>query len=130
MNTRRLFGSIMVIVLAAIAEQSPAQEEMRFVDNTVFEKPARGSVAFEHDSHNETSGIEECNTCHHVYENGKFIDYDSSEDQYCSDCHDLHASGKMVSLRNAFHRNCKGCHLKRRAGPIMCGECHFREVSQ
>lgn len=126
MKRLHLFAPIVLSCLLLITLPGWAQDEMRFVDNSIFGKPSRGPAVFEHDSHNETSGIDECNTCHHVYENGTFLDYDSSEDQSCSDCHGLYASGTIISLRNAFHRNCKSCHLKSKAGPIMCGECHLK----
>ena len=49
----------------------------------------RTSVPFEHDTHNENADIYECNLCHHVYEDGKLLEDESSEDSSCSDCHDL-----------------------------------------
>ncbi len=109
-------------LLPIIAAQ--AQEDMQFVDNTVFEKPKRPPARFEHDNHNDISGIEECNTCHHVYADGRLVEDDSSEDQSCSDCHGIDPAGNRPSLRRAFHLNCKGCHQQQGAGPVMCAECH------
>ena len=129
MKRMRLIVPMAVIAMMSIPIHGSAQDEMRFVDNTVFEKPSRSPAIFEHDNHNEVSGIDECNTCHHVYENGKFLDYDSSEDRSCSDCHGLNASAGTISLRNAFHRNCKGCHMKSKAGPVMCAECHQKTAA-
>ena len=104
-----------------------AQEDMQFVDNSVFENPKRPAARFEHDAHNETAGIEECNVCHHVYTDGKLVEDESSEDQSCAECHTLEPSDKQPSLRRAFHLNCKGCHQQEGAGPIMCAECHQNE---
>lgn len=101
-----------------------SQEDMAEIDNSVFGSPERTPVAFAHDEHNEKAGLEECNACHHVYENGVISEDESSEDQQCSDCHELEASGDTPSLMNAFHKNCKGCHMEKKAGPFMCGECH------
>ncbi|MDY6792480.1 MAG: cytochrome c3 family protein [Thermodesulfobacteriota bacterium] len=101
-----------------------SQEEMTFVDNSVFPKPERTSSVFRHDEHNEKAGIEECNQCHHVYEDGKLMQDESSEDRRCSDCHELKSTGSAPDLMKAYHMNCKGCHLKQKKGPIMCGECH------
>lgn len=100
------------------------QEEMAFLDNRVFDKPIRTPAVFRHDEHNETAAIEECHECHHIYENGKKLDDESSEDQRCSDCHDKKDAGNKLALRKAFHKNCKGCHIQKKRGPVMCGECH------
>jgi len=103
-----------------------SQEDMQFIDNSVFDRPQRTQAAFNHDEHNEAAEIDECSECHHIYEDGKFMEDESSEDQRCSDCHELISNTNMPSLRKAFHKNCKGCHQGRNAGPIMCGECHLK----
>ena len=120
----RLGCIIGVSVLVLTVAQGFSQEEMRFVDNSVFERPVRVPVVFEHDIHNETAGMEDCSVCHHLYEDGKLIEDETSEDQACSECHPVDGSGDKPSLRRAYHLNCKGCHLKESAGPIMCAQCH------
>ncbi len=100
-----------------------SQEDMKHIDNEVFESPQRPAVAFAHDAHNEKAGIEECNRCHHVVRDGIPVDDESSEDQRCADCH-LETQDNPLPLMKAFHLNCKGCHEERKAGPVMCGECH------
>lgn len=103
-----------------------SQEEMEFISNSAFEKPVRTASVFKHDQHNETAGIEECNECHHVWEDGKKLEDESSEDQSCSECHDLDGANGRLPLAKAFHTNCKGCHKQKKAGPVMCGECHVK----
>jgi hypothetical protein len=103
-----------------------SQDDMEVVDDEGFLKKQRPPVVFRHDAHNETAGIEECNECHHVYENGVKLEDDSSEDQSCSECHDEKGAGNQPDLKKAFHLNCKGCHLEQKKGPIMCGKCHVR----
>jgi len=103
-----------------------SQEDMTEVDPSVFSNSQRTAAVFKHDAHNEEAGIEACNECHHVYEEGKFVEDASSEDQRCADCHGLEAEGNKPSLVKAFHTNCKGCHVKKKNGPILCGECHVR----
>jgi hypothetical protein len=103
-----------------------SQEDMTHVDNSDFENPQREASVFRHEEHNEAAEIEECNECHHVYENGQKLEYDSSEDQRCSECHELNSAGNPPSLLRAFHANCKECHLQKKKGPIMCGECHVK----
>jgi hypothetical protein len=38
--------------------------------------------------------IEDCNECHHVYEDGEKLEDESSEDSSCSECHEEKGSGK------------------------------------
>ena len=103
-----------------------SQEDMEVVDNEGFSKKQRPPAIFRHDAHNETAQIEECNECHHVYENGEKLEDESSEDQSCAECHDEKSNGNTPGLKKAFHSNCKGCHLEQKKGPIMCGKCHVR----
>ncbi|MEW5909130.1 MAG: acidic tetraheme cytochrome c3 TmcA [Thermodesulfobacteriota bacterium] len=123
---------IMVMVAALFASAlfmitAYSQEDMTVVDQSVFKNPQKPPSLFKHDAHNEKAKIEECSECHHVYEGGKRVEGESSEDKRCSDCHRLESSGREPSLTRAFHTNCKGCHQKNRKGPIMCGECHVRQ---
>ena len=119
-----IFILTLVVVPAFLFVSAYSQEEMAFVDNSGFTKPERTPSIFRHDEHNEKAEIEECNACHHVYENGKLMEDESSEDQRCSDCHELKASDKKPALMKAYHTNCKECHMKQKKGPVMCGECH------
>jgi hypothetical protein len=113
-----------VIVFVFVLFSVNSQEDMERVDNSAFKHPQRVSASFRHDEHNENAGIEDCSECHHLYEDGKKIEGESSEDQYCWDCHGLKASGSRPALMKAFHINCKGCHLEQKQGPVTCGECH------
>lgn len=103
-----------------------SQEDVTNVEDSAFEEKMRPAVPFLHDKHNETAGIDECNTCHHVYEDGKKIEDDSSEDQECSECHTPNNGDNPLSLVKIYHLQCKGCHQEKKAGPIMCSECHPR----
>ncbi len=103
-----------------------SQEDMEVVANSAFQNPQRPPSVFAHDSHNERAGIEACNECHHVYEDGRKLEDESSEDENCSECHGPRDEGRAPSLTKAFHRNCAGCHMEKKAGPVMCGECHRR----
>lgn len=100
-------------------------------DDTVFKLEAFGTLerpisAFDHDTHNEKAQVEDCSICHHVYENGKKLEGESSEDQACSDCHTLKAQGNQPGLRMAYHQQCKNCHIEKKKGPVACGECHVK----
>jgi hypothetical protein len=127
MGKKALFtlSAFMICVVFLVAAHS--QEDMKFVIVDVFENPQRPAAIFRHDEHNETAEIEECNECHHVYdENGKLLEFESSEEQLCCECHELQQSGRKPALMQAFHTNCKGCHQKNKIGPIMCGQCHVK----
>ncbi len=124
MKNNLLIVLTVMLVSVFILVSANSQEDMERVDNRVFKNPKRISALFRHDEHNEKAGLEHCKECHHLYENGKKIEDESSEDQYCSDCHELKASGRTPALMKAFHMNCKGCHLDQKQGPITCGECH------
>jgi Class III cytochrome C family len=101
-----------------------SQEDMEVVDRDSFPHPERVASVFYHDAHNEAAEIDECNECHHVYEEGIKLEDESSEDMTCSECHAIERSDGQPDLMRAFHQNCKGCHLSEKKGPIMCGECH------
>jgi hypothetical protein len=118
---------LFMIVSLLFYVSADCQEDMRFVNADAFENPQRPPTVFNHEEHNERAEIEECNECHHVYDDeGKLVEDESSEDQFCSDCHELEASGKKLALMKAFHTNCKGCHKEKGNGPVMCGQCHVR----
>lgn len=119
-----LFGALLLSTALLVTAYS--QEDMMVVDNTVFLQPERPPAVFEHDDHNDAAGIDECQECHHIYEDGVLLEDESSEDQMCSECHDLEPAGTMPGLMKAFHLNCKGCHQEEKKGPVMCGECHRR----
>ena len=126
MKKTKLFV-LAIILFSGIAVLSGySQEEMTIVDNSVFDNPMRTSAVFRHDEHNEAAEIEECNECHHIYEDGQKVEDESSEDSRCADCHEKEGSGNQLGLRKAYHTNCKGCHLEKKKGPVMCGECHVK----
>ena len=121
--TALVIASLLIGVLMISAF---AQEDMTVVDDPGFYVMQRPLPVFQHDAHNEKADIEECNECHHVYEDGKKVEDESSEDESCSDCHELKDVENVPGLRKAFHFCCKGCHVAKEQGPIMCGTCHVR----
>ena len=127
---KRRFPVILVIAIIPFLMILPAlgQEDMVVVEGDSFEVQRRPPAVFRHDDHNEAAEIEECNECHHVYENGERLADESSEDQRCADCHTEKAIDNQPGLRKAFHLNCKGCHQSKKQGPVMCGECHDRRT--
>ena len=126
MNKSVLLIAVTIVFSLLVFVTAYSQEDMTHVENYYFENPQREPSVFPHEEHNEAAEIFDCNECHHVYENGQKLEYESSEDMLCSDCHELEAVNGQPSLLRAFHGNCKDCHLEREKGPIMCGECHVK----
>jgi predicted CXXCH cytochrome family protein len=126
MMKKGVFLLIAPLLVGILLIPAFSQEDMVVVDDGGFTKKQRPPAVFRHDEHNEIALIEECNACHHIYENGEKSEDESSEDQSCSECHDENGSGNKPGLRKAFHTNCKGCHHENKKGPIMCGQCHVR----
>lgn len=117
-------GCIIFAIPVFFLLSAHSQDDTSVIDKSVFEKPQRPASIFDHDEHMEVAEIEECNECHHIYEDGKKVADESSEDQMCSECHELGDAGNTPGLMKAYHKNCKGCHLAQKKGPVMCGECH------
>lgn len=121
-----LFG-IFFLATLFVGFSAYCQEDISFVRDSAFTERMRPPVPFLHDEHNEMADIEDCNECHHVWEDGKKLDWDSSEDKECSECHLSQDSGHThMDLIKAYHDMCKGCHMSQKAGPIQCSECHIR----
>lgn len=114
-----LFG---LTVLGSVWAQQDAWERM---DNSVYDHPRRPAVVFDHDEHNELAGVDDCAICHHVWEDGKLVADESSEDTACYECHDMKKGPKnAMALTNAYHTQCRTCHSKEGKGPLLCGQCH------
>ncbi len=116
--------SVLFAVFATITGYT--QEDVKTVNDSAFKEKMRPPVRFEHDTHNENALIEDCSVCHHVYEDGKKVEGESSEDRKCSECHIKDNPTDTMPLVRVYHLRCKGCHIEKKAGPIMCGECHMQ----
>jgi len=127
MIKNKFYIFVLIIVSMLIFVSGYAQDDMVVVDNSVFDSAQRNPSVFKHEEHNEKADLEDCNACHHIYQDGKLVEDESSEDQSCSDCHELKKSGHTPGLMKAFHTNCWGCHKEKNAGPLMCGECHIKK---
>lgn len=107
------------------ADEAPIRME---VSAQAFDTLRRPAALFDHDTHNDNAGIDDCAVCHHVWEDGKLVADESSEDTPCSDCHSISAGpDNTVSLANAFHTQCRSCHVDKGQGPLLCGQCHKRQ---
>jgi hypothetical protein len=117
----------LVSMLVLVFASAYSQEDMEVVSNEAFDDPQRPPATFYHDTHNEAAGLDDCNECHHIYdEAGVKSEDESSEDQACSECHGDADEGSKPGLMKAYHLNCKGCHLSEKKGPILCATCHVK----
>jgi hypothetical protein len=129
MKNRALMAFVLLVlaVLALVAGSAVySQEDVATVRDSAFGNRMRPPVPFVHDDHNEKAGIDDCNVCHHVVEDGQVLEDESSEDMECSECHLAAAGAKPIELIAVYHLRCGGCHREQLAGPVMCAECHPR----
>ena len=128
MEKRSLMAMIVVAVFGVMffVVTSHSQDDVTTVDDSAFTEHMRPPVPFAHDEHNEAAEIDDCSVCHHLYEDGKLVEDESSEDYECSECHTSEQDSFPMALVQAYHDRCKGCHMERKAGPVMCAECHPR----
>ncbi len=116
--------SIFVAAVAVIVVTAYSQENVKSVQDSAFKTKMRPGAVFFHDEHNKKAEIDDCGTCHHVYKDGVKVEDETSEDMECSECHRI--NGNPVPLVTKYHLRCKGCHEEKKAGPVMCSECHIR----
>ncbi len=101
-----------------------AQQDIFTIEDEAFVKRFRPHVIFPHQAHTEMKSIKGCNDCHHVFQDGAWVENEDSIGRKCSECHDDEDSGHIFNLIKVYHLQCKGCHLRQKAGPVLCGECH------
>ena len=73
MRTTNLLISTLLIGIVLAMTTAWSQEDMTVVDNAAFDNPQRPPSVFVHDEHNEAAGIDDCASCHHVYEDGDAV---------------------------------------------------------
>lgn len=131
MNKPRIIIGILLVLglMAGLAVGDAVRDELERMDTSSFESPRRPGAVFSHDDHNAVAELEEdCALCHHLYEDGRLVADESSEDQLCSDCHGLKSTpDNGISLEVAYHKRCRECHFDRAKGPVLCGECHVKK---
>ncbi len=115
-----------IFALCVLMAFSPAfaQEDVITVEDSAFGSRMRPPVPFAHDAHNEAAAIDDCGVCHHVYKDKKRVEGEESVGSECSECHLSREEGYPFDLVKAYHLMCKECHLQKKAGPILCAECH------
>lgn len=127
MNKKTMIRMAVIIALFTLP-LAPAfsQEDSSVFNSEAFSSRQRLIPVFGHDEHMECADIEDCYVCHHLYENGKLVPEESSEDMTCSECHKVDPDNGSTKLLSAYHKLCQDCHWKQKKGPITCGECHVK----
>lgn len=127
MKTKILIMSFILLTLGAWGYAFGQDDDLEAdrMDTSAFETIRRPAALFDHDDHNEKAGLEDCAVCHHVWEEGKIVEDESSEDMACSECHGLRPGPEnTMALANAYHTQCRTCHSDVGKGPLLCGQCH------
>lgn len=123
---RYIVSCSVVLCVTLCGVSAFSEDEYVWFQLEPFGKLERPVSVFDHDEHNEKAQIEDCARCHHVYEDGKLVEGESSEGIGCAECHTLEAQGSQPGLRMAYHKQCKDCHVEMKKGPVACGECHVK----
>ena len=126
MTKKTIIWATLIILAAIWPSQGALGDDQDSVFNLdAFPSRERPVAVFDHDAHLEYPNIQECYVCHHLYEDGKLVEEESSDDMYCIDCHALDESQDGAPrLLMAYHKRCQGCHEQESKGPLTCGECH------
>ena len=121
-----LFVIVAGLVFSFAFTPAYSQEDITVLKDSAFKNRQRPAAVFVHEEHNEKAEIEECNVCHHLYQDGKKVEDESSEDMNCSECHKVKSGSLTRPLMKGYHDLCKSCHRANKAGPVTCGECHLK----
>ena len=112
--------------------------EKATIKSPLFTKPTKAPVEFTHKMHNEDYKVA-CESCHHVYKDGKNVWKEGDAVQKCDACHTeatiegekkLPPDQQKLNLKLAYHNNCQGCHQKLKKdkpdtkAPVTCTGCH------
>lgn len=89
----------------------------------IFGKLERPQVVFDHGKHSDAFKKEGCETCHPANKEGNLI-FEYPFKQVMKD---------KESMMNPYHEKCINCHKKRvkekkKGGPLICGDCHRKEL--
>jgi len=121
------FAAAMMMGSGAIAQTTKSGDVKDVIEikDPLFGKHTKPAVTFTHKKHSVDYKLK-CDSCHHVYKDGKNVWKEGDKVDMCSACHKSPKKneGKVLSLYNAFHKNCKDCHKEMKKGPTKCNECH------
>jgi len=110
------------------AEASGSGDEI-IIENQGYENDRKKPVKLRHKKHSEEYEIA-CDSCHHVYQEGRNVWKEGDSVEKCAVCHDpAEDQDKIIKLQSAFHKNCRDCHKEvtqegREAPYKKCTDCH------
>jgi len=82
-------------------------------------------VRFTHGQH--AASVKDCTVCHHYRPEDSTLD----EIARCSSCHQDFFNPEYperIGLKAAYHLQCVSCHEEKNKGPVMCQDCHLKNV--
>ena len=135
-----LMVSVALMGLSGAAEQKAP--DVIDLQSSLWKEHTKGPVNFHHKKHSEEYKVA-CDSCHHVYKDGKNTYKEGDKVQKCQECHNeptitgekkLSPDKQKLNLKLAFHENCQGCHKemkkkdKAKYGkiPTTCIKCHTK----
>ena len=135
-----LMCSVAFMGLSGAAEQKAP--DVIDIQAKLWSEHTKGPVEFHHKKHQDEYKIK-CDSCHHVYKDGKNTWKEGDKVEKCMDCHNeatikgekkLSKDKQKLNLKLAFHENCQGCHkdLKKKDKakygkiPTTCIKCHTK----
>ena len=113
---------------AVKAEASGSGDEI-IIENQGYENDRKKPVKLSHKKHSEEYEIA-CDSCHHVYQEGRNVWKEGDSVEKCAVCHDpAEDQNNVIKLQSAFHKNCRDCHKEvtqegREAPYKKCTDCH------
>jgi len=113
-----------------VVAQKKTENKIIIAHTEIFGKLERPQVVFNHGLHSDAFKKEGCKTCHPVIEENKL------NFEYLPQ-----GVAKVIATRsrdkksemNSYHEKCINCHKKRinegkKAGPVICGDCHVKDL--
>lgn len=82
-------------------------------------------VRFPHGQH--AASVQDCTACHHYRPEDKTL----AETARCASCHQEFFDSETperTGLKAAYHLQCVSCHEQQARGPVMCRDCHLKNV--
>jgi hypothetical protein len=117
------------VAAPVIETEAPGSDDEIIIENQGYVNDRRKPVKLSHEKHSEEYGIA-CNSCHHVYKEGRNVWKEGDSVERCSVCHDPEEDkDNVIKLQSAFHNKCRNCHKEisqegKEAPYKKCTDCH------
>ena len=117
------------VIEPVVETEDPGGGDEIIIENQGYENDKKKPVKLSHRKHSEEYKIA-CDSCHHIYQEGKNVWKEGDSVEKCSTCHDpAEDQENVIKLQSAFHKNCRDCHREvtqegREAPYKKCTDCH------